>query len=153
MVAEGTSRRAGVSSQEEVATAAEVPDPDKAAPSFRESFKEYLDRRILIIFVFGMASGFPWVLWGSAMTAWLKESGLTRSAIGVFGTVAAAYSTHFLWAPFVDRLPFPILSRIFGQRRGWILGMQVPLALATAAIAFTHPADSVKWTGVLALAI
>jgi len=142
-----------VSSQEQVATAADVPDPDKAAPSFRESFKEYLDRRILIIFVFGMASGFPWVLWGSAMTAWLKESGLTRSAIGVFGTVAAAYSTHFLWAPFVDRLPFPVLSRIFGQRRGWILGMQVPLALATAAIAFTHPAESVKWTGALALVI
>jgi len=140
-------------SQQEVATAADAPDPDKAAPSFRESFKEYLDRRILIIFIFGMASGFPWVLWGSAMTAWLKESGLTRSAIGVFGTVAAAYSTHFLWAPFVDRLPFPVLSRIFGQRRGWILGMQVPLALATAAIAFTHPADSVKWTGILALVI
>src|SRR5687767_2088504 len=100
-----------------------------------------------------MASGFPWVLWGSAMTAWLKESGLTRSAIGVFGTVAAAYSTHFLWAPFVDRLPFPVMSRIFGQRRGWLIGMQIPLALATAAISFTHPAESVKWTGILALVI
>jgi PAT family beta-lactamase induction signal transducer AmpG len=141
-----------VSSQPAVTTA-DAPDPDKAAPSFRESFKEYLDRRILTIFIFGMASGFPWVLWGSAMTAWLKESGLTRSAIGVFGTVAAAYSTHFLWAPFVDRLPFPVLSRIFGQRRGWILGMQVPLMLATAGIAFTHPAQSIKWTGILALVI
>jgi PAT family beta-lactamase induction signal transducer AmpG len=141
-----------VSSQPAVTTA-DVPDPDKAAPSFRESFKEYLDRRILIIFIFGIASGFPWVLWGSAMTAWLKESGLTRSAIGVFGTVAAAYSFHFLWAPFVDRVPFPILSRLLGQRRGWILGLQVPLALATLAIAFTHPAESVKWTGILALVI
>ena len=140
-------------SSQPAVTTADGPDPDKAAPSLRESFKEYLDRRILTIFVFGMASGFPWVLWGSAMTAWLKESGLTRSAIGVFGTVAAAYSTHFLWAPFVDRLPFPVLSRIFGQRRGWILGMQVPLMLATAGIAFTHPAQSVKWTGVLALVI
>jgi MFS transporter, PAT family, beta-lactamase induction signal transducer AmpG len=140
-------------SSPQVSTAADGPDPDKAAPSFRESFTEYFDRRILTIFVFGMASGFPWVLWGSAMTAWLKESGLTRSAIGVFGTVAAAYSTHFLWAPFVDRLPFPMLSRIFGQRRGWILGMQIPLMLATAGIAFTHPAQSVKWTGVLALVI
>ena len=99
-----------------------------------------------------MASGFPWVLWGSAMTAWLKESGLTRSAIGVFGTVAAAYSMHFLWAPFVDRIPFPLLGRL-GQRRGWILGMQILLALATLGIAFTHPAESVKWTGILALVI
>jgi PAT family beta-lactamase induction signal transducer AmpG len=148
-----TSPSAAVQVEPPAGVATNVPDPDKAAPSIRESFREYLDRRILIIFAFGMASGFPWVLWGSAMTAWLKESGLTRSAIGVFGTVAAAYSTHFLWAPFVDRIPFPVLSRLFGQRRGWILGMQVPLALATAAIAFTHPAESVKWTGALALVI
>ena len=127
-------------------------EPDKVAPSFRESMREYLDRRLLAIFVFGMASGFPWVLWGSAMTAWLKESGITRAAIGVFGTVAAAYSVHFLWAPFVDRIPFPVLGRL-GQRRGWILAMQILLALATLGIAFTHPAESIKWTGALALVI
>ena len=127
-------------------------EPDKVAPSIRDSLREYLDRRLLIIFIFGIASGFPWVLWGSAMTAWLKEAGLTRSAIGVFGTVAAAYSTHFLWAPFVDRIPFPLLGRL-GQRRGWLIGMQIPLALATLAIAFTHPAQSVRWTGILALVI
>jgi MFS transporter, PAT family, beta-lactamase induction signal transducer AmpG len=128
------------------------PDPDATRKSIRETLREYLDRRLLTIFVFGMASGYPWVLWGSAMTAWLKESGLTRSAIGVFGTVAAAYSMHFLWAPFVDRVPFPILGRL-GQRRGWILGMQILLALATLGISFTHPAESVRWTSILALTI
>ena len=127
-------------------------DPDAVKRSFGEAMREYLDRRLLIIYIFGIASGFPWVLWGSAMTAWLKESGLTRSAIGVFGTVAAAYSMHFLWAPFVDRIPFPLLGRL-GQRRGWILGMQVILALATLGISFTHPAESVKWTSILALTI
>jgi PAT family beta-lactamase induction signal transducer AmpG len=127
-------------------------DPDAGAQSIKESLREYLDPRLLTIFVFGMASGFPWVLWGSAMTAWLKESGLTRSAIGVFGTVASAYSVHFLWAPFVDRVPFPVLGRL-GQRRGWILAMQIILALATLGIAFTHPAQSVGWTAALALAI
>src|SRR4029079_12890612 len=55
-------------------------------------------------------------------------------------------------APFVDRVPFPVLGRL-GQRRGWILGMQVILALATLGISFTHPAQSVKWTSILALAI
>jgi PAT family beta-lactamase induction signal transducer AmpG len=127
-------------------------EPDKVAPSVRDSLREYLDRRLLAIFIFGMASGFPWVLWGSAMTAWLKESGITRAAIGVFGTVAAAYSVHFLWAPFVDRVPFPILGRL-GQRRGWILGMQILLAAATLGIAFTHPAESIRFTGMLALVI
>jgi PAT family beta-lactamase induction signal transducer AmpG len=134
------------------ADAAAVPDPDAAAPSFLETLLVYVDKRIATIFVLGIGSGFPWVLWGSAMTAWLKEAGLTRSAIGVFGTVAAAYSTHFLWAPIVDRVPFPLLGRL-GQRRGWMLGMQIPLALATLAIAFTHPAQSVRWTATLALVI
>ena len=129
-----------------------APDPDRAARSFRDTLRDYVDRRILTIFVFGIGSGFPWILWGSAMTAWLKESGLTRSAIGVFGTVAAAYSMHFLWAPLVDRIRFPVLGRL-GQRRGWILGMQIPLALATLGIASTHPAQSVAWTGALALII
>ena len=134
--------------QQSVATV----DPDKAPKSFRETLRDYMDRRILTIFIFGIASGFPWILWGSAMTAWLKEAGLTRSAIGVFGIVAAAYSLHSLWAPFVDRIPFPLFGRL-GQRRGWILAMQILLALATLGIAFTNPGNSVKLTGALALVI
>lgn len=110
------------------------------------------DSRLAAIFVLGIASGYPFVLWGSAMTAWLKESGLSRSTIGVFGTVAAVYSMHFLWAPLVDRVRVPLLGQL-GQRRGWILGMQILLALSTLAIAFTHPSESLRWTGALALAI
>ena len=116
------------------------------------SLKTLLDRRLAAIFVLGIASGYPFVLWGSAMTAWLKEAGLTRSAIGVFGTVAAVYSLHFFWAPFVDRLRVPLLGRL-GQRRGWILAMQIPLALCTLAISFTNPAEGLRIVGILALAI
>ena len=127
-------------------------DPDRQARSISESLRLYLDRRLLTIFIFGIASGYPWVLIGSAMTAWLKEAGLTRSAIGLFGSVFALYGIHFLWAPFVDRLRFPLLGRL-GQRRGWILGMQLLMTAATAAVAFTHPAANLKWTAVLAVAI
>jgi MFS transporter, PAT family, beta-lactamase induction signal transducer AmpG len=127
-------------------------DPDREAASFLESARLYLDRRLLIIFVFGIASGYPWVLIGSAMTAWLTEAGLTRSAIGLFGSIFAAYSINFLWAPFVDRVPFPVLGRL-GQRRGWILGMQSLMLAGTLAIAFTDPAASLRWTAVLGLTI
>jgi MFS transporter, PAT family, beta-lactamase induction signal transducer AmpG len=127
-------------------------DPDREAASFRESIRLYLDKRLLIIFIFGIASGYPWVLIGSAMTAWLTEAGLTRSAIGLFGSIFGVYAINFLWAPFVDRVRFPILGRL-GQRRGWILGMQILMLAGTLAVALTNPAASLRWTAALALGI
>ena len=52
---------------------------------------------------------------------WLKESGVDLASIGLFAAVATPYNLKFLWSPLVDGLPFPLLSRIFGQRRGWLL--------------------------------
>lgn len=57
---------------------------------------------------------------GSVLSAWLKDEGLSRSAIGLFGAIFAVYSINFLWAPLLDRIK-PLL---LGQRRGWILTMQ-----------------------------
>ena len=136
----------------DVATETSRPDPDRETRSLGESLRLLLDRRLLIILIFGMASGYPWVLIGSAMTAWLEEAGLTRSAIGLFGSVFGVYAVNFLWAPFVDRVPFPLLGRL-GQRRGWILGMQILMALATLAVGFTDPAANIQLTAVLALVI
>ena len=127
-------------------------DPEQRATSFLESLRLYWDRRLLIIFVLGIAQGYPWVLIGSAMTAWLQESGLTRSAIGLFGSIFGVYAINFLWAPFVDRLEIPVLRRL-GPRRSWILAMQLLMASATLGIAFTHPAKSLTWTSVLALGL
>lgn len=84
------------------------------------SFSYYRDKRLLAIFCLGMASGFPWVLIGSAMTAWLQEAGLSRSAIGLFGSIFAAYSINFFWSPLLDRVRLPVIGRL-GQRRSWIL--------------------------------
>ncbi|MDC8833082.1 AmpG family muropeptide MFS transporter [Alteromonas gilva] len=86
----------------------------------------FRDRRLLSIFVFGIASGFPWVMIGSVLTAWLKDESLSRSAIGLFGAIFAVYSINFLWAPILDRVK-PLL---LGQRRGWIAQMQVIMILS-----------------------
>lgn len=59
----------------------------------------------------GCASGFPWVLIGSNMTGWLKDAGLSRAAIGYFGSVFAVYAINFLWAPLVDRVKLPFYIR------------------------------------------
>lgn len=120
--------------------------------SLAETLRAWADIRLLKIFVFGIASGFPWVLIGSAMSAWLQESGLTRSAIGFFGSVFAVYAINFLWSPVVDALRLPFISRL-GQRRSWILLTLTIILFATAAIGFTNPQHSLVFTSLLALLI
>ena len=78
--------------------------------TLNDTFKTYLDKRILWVFLMGCASGFPWVLIGSAMSGWLKDAGLTRTAIGLFGSIFAVYAINFLWAPLIDRVRIPILG-------------------------------------------
>lgn len=89
------------------------------------TLRAFRDRRLLSIFLFGIASGFPWVMIGSVLSAWLKDEGLSRSAIGLFGAIFAVYSVNFLWSPLLDR----IRPLWLGQRRGWISLMQAGIAL------------------------
>ena len=84
------------------------------------ALKTFNDKRYLSIFLFGISSGFPWIMIGSVLSAWLKDEGLSRSAIGLFGIILATYSFNFLWSPLVDKIKPPLL----GQRRGWIFAMQ-----------------------------
>ncbi|MCV6020687.1 hypothetical protein OFO93_29680, partial [Escherichia coli] len=89
-----------------------------------ETVKSYLDKRLMWVFMLGCSSGFPWVLIGSNMSGWLKDAGLTLSAIGYFGSVFAVYAINFLWAPLVDRVKLPLLYPLLGQRRSWIFFCQ-----------------------------
>ena len=89
------------------------------------ALKTFNDKRYLSIFLFGISSGFPWIMIGSVLSAWLKDEGLSRSAIGLFGIIIATYSFNFLWSPLVDKIKPPLL----GQRRGWIFAMQGSVVL------------------------
>lgn len=124
-----------------------------AAQSWRQALASYQDIRLLFIFFMGCASGFPWVLIGSNMSGWLNDAGLSRAAIGYFGSIFVVYALNFLWAPLLDRVKLPLLGNWLGQRRSWILLMQSLMLLATLAIAFTNPAQSLLFTSLLAMAI
>lgn len=121
--------------------------------SIIEIIKDYFDRRLLWVFLMGCASGFPWVLIGSNMSGWLKDAGLTRAAIGYFGSIFAVYAFNFLWAPLVDRVKIPILTNRLGQRRSWIFLAQIIMLCATLAIAGVNPAFNIALTSTLALII
>lgn len=121
--------------------------------SWKNTIQSYLDKRLIWIFLLGCSSGFPWVLIGSAMSGWLTDAGLTRTAIGYFGSVFVVYAINFLWAPLVDRVKLPILYRLLGQRRSWIFFCQIFLLIFTLLIAMTHPAHDLMYTSMLALMI
>nr|WP_216362601.1 MFS transporter [Bowmanella denitrificans] len=116
-------------------------------------FRQFGNRTMLSIFLFGIASGFPWVMIGSVLSAWLKDAGLTRSAIGYFTAVFAVYSVNFLWSPMLDRIKVPLLCRRLGQRRGWILGMQLLIALCCLLLSQIDPNANLTLAGLAALMI
>ncbi|WP_070970722.1 AmpG family muropeptide MFS transporter [Vibrio sonorensis] len=126
---------------------------DSSSMSWLETFRSYLDKRLMWVFMMGCASGFPWVLIGSNMSGWLKDAGLTRAAIGYFGSVFAVYAINFLWAPLVDRVKLPLLHAMLGQRRSWIFFCQSIVLVCTLLIAGVDPANSLMFTSMLALGI
>jgi len=107
--------------------------------SFKDSFKIYLDIRMLRILLLGIISGFPWVLIGSSLSLWLKEEGLSRSTIGWAGLIFAVYAFNYLWAPLIDRIRIPWLTNKVGHRRGWIIVMQLVILLSLLCWNLVNP--------------
>ena len=93
------------------------------------------------------------MLTGSILTLWLQESGFSRSTIGFIGAVSTVYAINWMWAPFVDRIKLPILYRLFGQRRSWILFCQMAIALLLLAISFGDPRENLLYVTLIAVAI
>ncbi|WP_413283893.1 AmpG family muropeptide MFS transporter [Vibrio sp. MA40-2] len=121
--------------------------------TWAKTLKSYLDRRLLWVMMLGCSSGFPWVLTGSNMSGWLKDAGLTRAAIGYFGSVFAVYAINFLWAPLIDRVKLPVLYTQLGQRRSWIFLCQCIILIGTVIIAGVNPATDLMFTSMVALGI
>ena len=110
--------------------------------SFSEMFTIYFDKRMLKILLLGAISGFPWVLIGSSLSLWLKEDGLSRSTIGWAGLIFGVYAFNYLWAPLVDRLQIPFLTKKIGHRRGWIVLMQLLILISLFLWSMINPTEN-----------
>ncbi|MDO7085863.1 MFS transporter permease [Pseudocolwellia sp. AS88] len=121
--------------------------------SLFDTIRYFKDKRLLSIFCFGIASGFPWVMTGSAMSGWLKDEGLSRSSIGLFGLIFVTYSINFLWSPFVDRVKIPFLTSKFGQRRSWIMFTQLFMVIATYQLSQVNVSEQLSLVALLGLTI
>ena len=110
--------------------------------SFSEMFSVYFEKRMLKILLLGAISGFPWVLIGSSLSLWLKEDGLSRSTIGWAGLIFGVYAFNYLWAPLIDRIQIPFLTKKIGHRRAWIVLMQVIILISLVLWSLINPTQN-----------
>jgi PAT family beta-lactamase induction signal transducer AmpG len=113
--------------------------------SFSESFSVYFDKRMIKILLLGAISGFPWVLIGSSLSLWLKEDGLSRSTVGWAGLIFAVYAFNYLWAPLIDRIKIPFLTKKIGHRRGWIVLMQLLILISLLFWSIIDPSENLAF--------
>ena len=97
---------------------------------------------MLRILLLGSISGFPWVLIASSLSLWLKEEGLSRSTIGWAGLIFGVYAFNYLWAPIIDRIQIPLITKKLGHRRGWIVLMQIVILLSLIVWSVINPTEN-----------
>lgn len=101
----------------------------------------------------GFSAGLPLLLVLGTLSFWLREAGIDRSTIGHLSWIGLAYGFKWMWSPLVDRLPLPLLTRLLGRRRAWLLLSQLSIVVALIGIANTDPLENLTHTVFFALAV
>src|SRR5690606_9478236 len=115
------------------------------------SLAVYTEYRTIIMLLLGFASGLPFLLVFSTLSAWLREAGISRTDIGLMSYVGLAYTIKFLWAPVIDDLRLPLLDGLLGKRRAWMVLTQLVAAAALLGLSLSEP--SVSLTPVVLFAL
>jgi MFS transporter, PAT family, beta-lactamase induction signal transducer AmpG len=113
-------------------------------PGWREAFRVYLEPASLRMFALGFSAGLPLLLVFGTLSFWLREAGVNRATIGFISWVALTYAFKWCWAPLVDRLPIPVLTRALGRRRSWLIVAQIGVIIGIVGMAFSDPKQSVS---------
>ena len=121
-------------------------------PGRLSGLRVYAEPEALRMLFFGFSSGLPLLLVIGTLGFRLREAGVELSTIGFFSWVGLIYGFKWVWAPFVDRMPVPGLTRLLGRRRAWLLVAQVAIALGLAGLAAVDPQKSLAAFAALALA-
>ena len=121
--------------------------------SWREAIAVYTRPRVIGMLFLGFSAGLPFVLVFSTLSAWLSESGIEKTTIGFFSWVGIMYSIKLFWAPLVDSIPIPFLTRLLGQRRSWLLVSQSGIACGLFLLAFTEPQNNIQLFAFYALIV
>ena len=121
--------------------------------SWREACSVYTQPRVFGMIFLGFAAGLPFLLVFSTLSAWLADEGVTKTTIGFFSWVGITYSIKVFWAPVVDRLPIPWLTKKLGKRRSWMLCAQIVIAGGLLGMASSEPQTQLLMIAIYALVV
>jgi PAT family beta-lactamase induction signal transducer AmpG len=119
----------------------------------RAALAVYTQPRLVAVLLMGFASGLPFALTTSTLGVWLTESGRSFTSIGLFGLVGLPYSLKFIWAPLVDRLTLPMLTRRLGRRRSWLIATEICLITSIVGLGMSDPSGKLAATAGWAVAV
>nr|WP_315849381.1 MFS transporter [uncultured Rhodoferax sp.] len=120
-------------------TAPLPPSPAPTPTSWLATLKVYAEPASLRMLALGFSAGLPLLLVFGTLSFWLREAGVDRTTIGFLSWVGLAYGFKWVWSPLVDRLPIPVLTRLLGRRRSWLLLSQTVIMAALVMMALTDP--------------
>ena len=119
---------------------APLPTPSAPAPiAWLATLKVYAEPASLRMLALGFSAGLPLLLVFGTLSFWLREAGVDRTTIGFLSWVGLAYGFKWVWSPLVDRMPIPVLTRLLGRRRSWLLLSQAVIMAALVMMALTDP--------------
>jgi len=118
-----------------------------------ESISIYWERRLIIVFFMGFASGLPFLLSGATLSIRLTEEGVSLTTIGLFALVGTPYNLKFLWAPVIDRVRIPVLYHLLGRRRSWMVVIQFGLMASIVGLGVCTPQTAPGFTAFFALSV
>jgi PAT family beta-lactamase induction signal transducer AmpG len=142
--------------QTEIPAAVQVPPSanDKTKrPGWGETLRVYLEAPTLRMLLLGFSAGLPLLLVFGTLSFWLREAGIDTANIGYLSWVGLAYGFKWVWAPLVDRMPIPVLTRLLGRRRSWLLLSQAVIMAALVSMALTDPQQALTPVVWCALAV
>jgi MFS transporter, PAT family, beta-lactamase induction signal transducer AmpG len=120
---------------------------------FAAGIRPYLTKPALAALAFGISSGFPYTLLAATLTQWLSEEGITRKAVAIFSWVLFTYNLKIVWAPLVDNVKLPFLSRFLGQRQSWLVVASIALVWAIFNLASQSPKLDLKFFAISAILV
>lgn len=114
--------------------------------SWAQTLALYKKPIMLSMLILGFASGLPLMMVFQKLSFWLRAEGIDRTTIGFMYWVTIAYTVKWMWAPAVDRVPIPFLTRALGRRRSWMVLAIAGTMLGLLLIGFSRPAEGLVIT-------